>query len=325
MRRAVVGLLALAAGCSSSEAADGSLAVVWDTAFVYRAAVEDTALINPVRLARFRDGVVALDGQEPRVTAFGPDGRVRWIYAHWGEATGDLSSTVDALETSDGLWVLDWRGHRVVLLSDAGAYVRELPLPAQLRSPGGMVAGAAGEAVLLDGTELMRVSLADGAVVDARTEVPWTRPPPSAWPKLARLTGSGPVTAIGMSYGPEIVVLEDGRVRAAVVDDGVPYQVRASGPPAEGGTRIPQLSSMRVGVAAMRIVDDQLWVLTGGDFRDPEARNDLLVAYSLDGTRLGERELPTGALDFLATGDLLFVLPFEAGVARLLALGRPRF
>jgi hypothetical protein len=306
---------------------------VWDTLWVYRATAEDTALLMPAWIAPLRDGVVVGDGNEPRVTAFDADGRVRWIYApRSGDGPGEMRLAADAVESEEGLWLLDW-GNRLVLVSDEGEFVRQLRISPDLTAVVGQIEpGTGDEAVLLPGSVLARVSLSDGRVTSAPMPIPWTRTPPGDWSPVVRMSSGGSLLAVGMVFGPEVLILQGDSVRGSVFREDIPYRRLGERVEVGGGTVVMRARPGIIPFGAWQIciVGSELWVLTGGAFLndrvgiEEERPNNQLLVYSLEGTLLGRRTLPIEAYGISVTEDRVYLIsyPHDDVTPTLLALAR---
>lgn len=305
----------------------------WDTLWVYRAEAEDTALLTPAWIAPFRDGVVVGDGNEPRVTAFDAQGRLRWIYSpHSGDGPGEMRLAADALESDEGLWLLAWP-NRLVLISEEGEFVRQLRLSPDPTGVAYQIEPWGGEeASLLIGATFARVSLSDGRIDEAPIAIPWARTPPGDWSPMVRMSADGSRLAVGMMFGPEVLILEGDSVRASVFREEIPYRRRGERVESGGGTVImrDRPGIIPFGAWQLCIVGSELWVLSGGahlndrvGIEERSLNNELLV-YSLQGALLGRRTLPFEAYGISATKDRVYLIswPDDDMTPTLLALGR---
>ncbi|MHB1195012.1 MAG: hypothetical protein ACYC6F_18470 [Longimicrobiales bacterium] len=277
----------------------------------------DTTVIDPAWVVAFRGGVVVGDGNGPRVTAFDADGRPRWIYAPAaGDGPGEMRIAVDAIETKEGLWLLAWP-NRLILLSDQGEFVRQLRItPDPTRIVLQIEEWDEGEAVLLIGTALARVSLLDGHLISDPVPLSWSRTPPGEWIPDVRMAASGPHIAVGMAFGPEVLLLEGDSIHGAIFREEITYRVRGQRVEIPGGGTV--MSSppgiVPFGASRLRVVGQELWVLTGGAYlndrtglEEPRLNNQLLI-YQLDGTPVGVRTLPFDTFDLAVTGEWVYVL-----------------
>ncbi|MHB1194846.1 MAG: hypothetical protein ACYC6F_17605 [Longimicrobiales bacterium] len=294
----------------------------------------DTTVIDPAWVVAFRDGVVVGDGNGPRVTAFDGDGRVRWIYAPpTGDGPGEMRFAVDAIESDDGLWVLAWPT-RLMLLSDDGKFLRQLRItPDPIGLVGQIDVWSDDEAVLLIGTSLARVSLSDGHITREPVPIPWVETPPGDWIADVRMVADGTVIAVGMAYGPEVVILENDSMRGAIFREGIPYRVRGRRVDLPGGAYVMEEPSGIIPFGATRLclVDSELWVLTGGAYlhdrvgiEEPHL-NDQLLVYSLAGSSIGTRSLPFDTRGLAVAQDRVYLLGVENekdALPTLLALAR---
>lgn len=320
VRRAALLALAILSGGCGSESAGAFYWETWDTVFVREASAQDTSLLFPAWVVPFRDGVVVLDGNLPRVTAFRPNGSVKWIYGRAGDGPAEMRSTWGAVETPEGLWVLDVRGRRLVLLSERGEYRRQVPLPASAGGPQGIAALPGGEVLLHTASRLVRLSLGDGHLI---SEVPtvWSRPPPTDWLPMVSMASDGVITAVGMRQGPEILLLESDSVHAVIFNEEITYALR---PRRVGQLALPASDIIHFGAWNMKLVDSELWVLTGGIYQTGGNRpNDQLVVYSRDGVKLGGGHLPVDAYDFAVTASHLYAVGVGGDEGKLIAFKRP--
>lgn len=311
----VVAVIAALPGCRERSTAPGD-AERWDTLWSYRTTLEDTVLLTPSWVAPFRDGVVVGDGNTPRVTAFGADGQVRWIYAPpGGDGPGEMRYAVDATEADDGLWVLAYPP-RLLLLSDRGSVIRQMGF---VPGPSGVVeeleASGAGEVLLLIGRRLARVSLSDGRLIGDARAIPWKQEPPTDWMGDLQLAVHNDVTAVGMRYGPEVLILNGDSLRGAIVRPEITYRVR--GRRVESGNMymfIEPSGQIPFGAWSMSLTGSELWVLTGGAWLndrvgvEEQRLNDRLLVYSLDGDLIGERVLPFDTRDIAVSNRTVYLL-----------------
>lgn len=309
-------VLVAASACSDRSALQGHLEP-WDTLWIFHGTAEDTALLAPMWVATFRDGVVVGDGNEPRVTAFDSDGRVRWMYTpRTGDGPSEMRFAVDAIESDEGLWVLAYPT-RLVLLSDEGEFLRQVRItpdpPGLVRQ---MEPWSGDEAILIIGTSTARVSLSDGQLAGDLVPIPWSRTPPGDWNPDVGMSAASPLMAVGMTYGPEVLVLEGDSIRGSIFRDEITYRVRGRRVGLGGGAyRLVEPSGI-IPFGAWRLctVGSELWVLTGGawlnDRMGIEAprRNDQLLVYSLGGSLIGTRTLPFATEDIAATSDRVYLL-----------------
>lgn len=312
----LLGIAVVSAACGERAATPGHMAM-WDTAWVYRPTAMDTTLIAPAWVVAFRDGVVVGDGNGPRVTAFDEEGHARWIYAPTaGDGPGEMRIAVDAIEAEEGLWLLAWP-NRLILLSDEGEFLRQLRItPDPTRIVGQIEAWQRDEAVLLIGTTLARVSLTDGRLISDPVPIPWSRTPPGEWIPDVRMTADGIVMAVGMAFGPEVLLLAGDSIRGSVFREEITYRVRGQRVEIPGGgyfmTSPPGV--IPFGATRLQLVGNEIWVLTGGAYLNDrkgieEPRlNDQLLVYSLDGTPLGRRTLPLDTRDFEVTDDWVYLM-----------------
>ncbi|HSW30983.1 MAG TPA: hypothetical protein VLH75_15975 [Longimicrobiales bacterium] len=288
----------------------------WDTLWSYRTTLEDTVLLTPSWVAPFQDGVVVGDGNTPRVTAFGADGKVRWIYAPpRGDGPGEMRYAVDATETDDGLWVLA-SPPRLILLSDRGSVIRQVSI---VPVPTGWVAGletsGEQEALLVVGKRLARVSLSDGSIVGDARPLPWTQEPPADWIGDLRLAVHKDVVAVGMRYGPEVLILNGDSLRGAILRPEITYRVR--GRRVDSGNMyifLEPSGQIPFGAWSMSLTGTELWVVTGGAWLndrvgvEEQRLNDRLLVYSLDGDLIGERTLPFDTEDIAVSNGTVYLL-----------------
>ena len=293
----------------------------WDTLWSYRTTLEDTVLLTPSWLATFRDGVVVGDGNTPRVTAFGADGEVRWIYAPpRGEGPGEMRYAVDAIDTDEGLWVLAYPP-RLILLSERGALLRHLSItPAPTGVSLQIEPWKDHEALLDVGRGLARVSLVDGRVVGDALPIPWIRQPPGDWIGSVSLAVHKDLIAVGMTYGPEVLILHGDSLRGAVVRPEITYRVR--GRRVDSGNMYMFLEpsgQIPFGAWALSLIDSELWVLTGGAWLndrvgvEEQRLNDRLLVYSVDGALIRERALPFDTHDIAVSGRRVYMLSNPLG------------
>jgi hypothetical protein len=280
-------------------------------------------------LESFRDGVVVGDGNEPRITAFSENGAIKWIYAPLtGDGPGEMRSASDAAESDDGLWVVGSPA-RLVLLSEDGRLLRQLTIDP---APGGPVREIEivrpDVALIAVSGSLSQVSLVDGRVLGGPTPVPWVRQPPENWYYQTSLAAGDGITAVGMTYGPEVLVLGSDSTRRSIFREEVSYR---TGQRLEGGGMTPiggPSGQIPFGAWQLRLAGGELWMLTGGAWLNDRygieepRRNDKLLVFSREGDLLGRRTLPLDAGDFDVDRDVVYLLSFCCDAPRLVALRR---
>ena len=303
--------LVAASACSDRSTLQGHLEP-WDTLWVFRGTAEDTALLAPYSLATFRGGVVALDGNSPRVTAFDAEGRVRWMYTpRTGDGPGEMRLALGAVESEEGLWVLA-HPTRLILLSDEGVFLRQIritPDPSGLVSQ--MEPWSGDQAMLLIGERYARVSLSDGHLAGDLMPIPWTRTPPGDWYSDVRMSTGGALVALGMAYGPEVLVLEGDSIRGSIFRQEIPYRSRGRRVELGGGAYTLRSAPGIMPFGAWRscIVGSELWILTGGAMgTEAPPRNDQLLVYSVEGSLIGSRTLPFDTEDMAVSSDRVYLL-----------------
>lgn len=311
-----VAVMATLPGCLDRPTAPGH-AERWDTLWSYRTTLEDTVLLTPSWVAPFQDGVVVGDGNTPRVTAFGADGKVRWIYAPpRGDGPGEMRYAVDATETDDGLWVLA-SPPRLILLSDRGSVIRHVSfVPVPTRVVGELEGVEHGEAFLVMGRELARVSLADGRVVGHARAIPWAQEPPAGWVSAMNLASRDGLIAVGQRYGPEVVILQGDSLRGAILRPEITYDVRGQRVDLGNGMFMYQRPTGQIpfGAWGLALTDSELWVVSGGAWlndrvgQEEQRLNDRLLVYSLDGDLIGERTLPFDTQDISVSNQTVYLL-----------------
>lgn len=328
-RRALVtAALAAAPACGDRPALQGHLEP-WDSLWVFRSTPEDTALLTPAWLATFRGGVVVGDGNRPpRVTAFDAQGRIRWMYTpRAGEGPGEMQLALGAVESEEGLWVLAYPT-RLMLLSDEGEFLRQVRIAPE---PPGLVRQmepwSDDQAMLLVGEGYVRVSLSDGHLAGNLMPIPWTRAPPGDWYSDVRMSTGGALVAIGMAYGPEVLILEGDSAWASIFREEIPYRLRGRRVDMGGGMYRYDIPPGIILFGAWRlcVVGSELWLLTGGAMgTETPPRNDQLLVYSLEGSLIGTRTLPFDTEDMAVTSDRVYLLRrmFDDGLPTLLAFAR---
>jgi hypothetical protein len=287
----------------------------WDTLWTYQATLEDTALIAPTGLESFRGGVVVRDGNEPRITAFSADGEIRWIYAPLkGDGPGEMRAVRDAVESEEGLWIVG-SPPRLILLSDDGEVLRQLSISPV---PGGLVTAielvGPDAALIATSGRIARVSLLDGRIENGPNAIPWTRQPPENWFWQTSLATGDGIAAVGMTYGPEVLLLGNDSVTVSIFREEVTYR---PGQRLEGGGMMPggaPSGQIPFGAWQLRLVERDIWMLTGGAWlndrwgKEEPRLNDQLLAFSREGVLIGRRTLPFDTQDFDVDRDVVYLL-----------------
>jgi len=222
-----------------------------------------------------------------------------------------MQLALDAVESEEGLWVLAYPT-RLILLSEKGEFRRQVRITPD--PPGAvhwMEPWSADEAMLLIGTSYVRVSLSDGHLVGDLMPIPWTRTPPGDWYSDVRMSADGPSMAVGMGYGPEVLILEGDAVRGSIFREEIPYRLRGRRVDMGGGMYRFDTPPGIIPFGAWRlsVVGSELWILTGGAWGiEAPPRNDQLLVYSLEGSLIGTRTLPFETEDMAVTSDRVYLL-----------------
>ncbi len=169
-------------------------------------------LSYPLRLQLAPGGdIYALDGRLHRIVHLTPDGAFAGYLDPQGiPAPGTMSIRSFRVDGSGTIYLLDLFGQRVLVLNQAGAFIRQVPLPGDHGFPSDLAVTPSGDLLLLDGTK--------GAVLIARNGAE------SFSPLTAKLqeSVSFPTYLTSDDRGGLFLVDQDGGTIATLGPDGSP-------------------------------------------------------------------------------------------------------